>query len=96
LAIAILFLFVIMMIQIHIAPQERILNSSEFSYSSLYSFFAFFGFFLFLISSLLLFSPSFSIPSVVTFFHPVWAIEFKTMTDIETLAIGIAVAYPTA
>jgi NADH:ubiquinone oxidoreductase subunit 6 (subunit J) len=94
-AIAILFLFVIMMIQIHIAPQERFLNSSEFSYSSLYSFFAFF-LFVFLISSLLLFSPSFSIPSVVTFFHPVWAIEFKTMTDIETLAIGIAVAYPTA
>lgn len=86
-----------MMIQIHIAPQERILNSSEFSYSSLYSFFAFFCFFLFLIFSLLLFSPSaFSIPSIVTFFHPVWAIEFKTMTDIETLAIGIAVAYPTA
>ena len=37
-AIAILFLFVIMMIQIHIAPQERILNSSEFSITSGSSF----------------------------------------------------------
>ena len=35
-------------------------------------------------------------PTVTTFFYPSWAMEFKTMTDIETLAIGISVAYPTA
>lgn len=84
LAIAILFLFVIMMIQIHL-PQERV--------TYFYQFNPIFFFSLFL---LFLFSSLSSSPSILTFFYPSWAISFKTMTDIETLAIGIAVAYPTA
>lgn len=56
---------------------------------------AIFFFFPSYLSSILSFSTSIS-SGTTTFFFPNWAIEFKTMTDIETLAIGIAVAYPTA
>ncbi len=31
-----------------------------------------------------------------TYFYPQWAIEYKTMTDIETLGLMTYVAYPTA
>nr|NP_150308.1 NADH dehydrogenase subunit 6 [Spizellomyces punctatus]AAK84237.1 NADH dehydrogenase subunit 6 [Spizellomyces punctatus] len=33
---------------------------------------------------------------VVTYFFPAWSIEFKTMTDLETLANILYVGYPTA
>jgi NADH:ubiquinone oxidoreductase subunit 6 (subunit J) len=33
---------------------------------------------------------------VVNYFFPSWSIEFKTMTDLETLAHILYVGYPTA
>jgi NADH:ubiquinone oxidoreductase subunit 6 (subunit J) len=33
---------------------------------------------------------------VVNYFLPAWSIEFKTMTDLETLANILYVGYPTA
>lgn len=72
-----------MMIQIHL-PQDTFYHFNPILFLSLLI--------------LLPFSSDFftSSLSIITFFYPSWAISFKTMTDIETLAIGIAVAYPIA
>lgn len=34
--------------------------------------------------------------SIVNYFYPAWSIEFKTMTDLETLANLLYVGFPTA
>ncbi len=83
---------------------QSLLPSVSFNYILLLAFFLFFiisALFLLTFSSLESSAPgsalfSSGLSSISTFFYPSWAIEFKTMTDIETLAIGIAVAYPTA
>ncbi len=81
-AIAILFLFVIMLIQTD--------QNSIISFSNNYSFIIF-SFF-----SLLLFFFSFFLDhsSIYSFFLPSWSFDLFTLTDIQSLGFSIFLAYP--
>ena len=95
-AIAILFLFVIMMIPINIISQigaqdgnSRVFPTN-FKFSSNLLLVLLFSMFF-----LLMFSYSATLDSViVNYFQSSWSLEYKTMTDIESLAIMIYVTYP--
>lgn len=51
---------------------------------------------LYIIYNILPFNNFYNTYEIVSYFYPIWAIEYKTMTDIESLGNLVYIAYPTA
>lgn len=89
-AIAILFLFVIMLIQLNDFSSK---SQSSYFFPFLLSIFFLSIFFLALLASLSIHLSTGSVPTF-SFFHPSWSIDLFTLTDIQSLGFSIFLAYP--